>query len=135
MRNKMCGLVVVAGWLVLVGPSAAHHAVQAEFNMAKIQEFTGVLTRIAIINPHPRWYFDIKKSDGTITKFEVTAGGGATLLRAKGMIREFKLGETYRVTYAPSWSGKPTGRLRDIYFSDGRVVTIFHADPQNPNDN
>jgi hypothetical protein len=135
MKWKICGLFVMAGMLAMAAPSTAHHAVQAEFNMAKIEEFSGVLTRVAFINPHPRWFFDVKNPDGTITKFEVTAGGGAGLLRAKSMVRDFKIGETYRITYAPAWSGRPIGRLRDIYMPDGKVITIFHADPANATDN
>jgi hypothetical protein len=135
MTGKIFGLLAVTAWLALAAPTAAHHAVQAEFNMAKIEEFSGVLTRVAFINPHPRWFFDVKNPDGTITKFEVTAGGGAGLLRAKSMVRDFKIGETYRITYAPAWSGRPVGRLRDIYMPDGKVITIFHADPANATDN
>ena len=134
MKWKICGLFALAGMLATVVPSVAHHAVQAEFNMAKIQEFTGVLTRVAFINPHPRWFFDVKDAKGTITKFEVTAGGGAGTLRAKGMLRAFKIGATYKITYAPAWSGKPIGRLRDIHMPDGTVITIFHANPNDPND-
>jgi hypothetical protein len=135
MTWKIGGLLVLAIWFTLVAPPAAHHAVQAEFNMAKIQEITGVLTRVAFINPHPRWFLDVKNPDGTVTKYEMTAGGGAGTLRAKGMLRAFKVGATYKITYAPAWSGKPYGRLRDIYMPDGKVITIFHADPNNPNDN
>ena len=45
-------------------PAVAHHALQAEFDTAKRGEFTGTLTKFALINPHVRWFFEEKKPDG-----------------------------------------------------------------------
>jgi hypothetical protein len=114
-------------------PSVAHHALAAEFDFQKRGEFTGTLTKFAIINPHVRWYFDVKKPDGTMTKWELTAGSPSTL-RANGLLRIFTTGTTYKVTYMPARNGDPVGRVIDFIFPDGRVITLFHQDPNNPND-
>ncbi|MGH2399479.1 MAG: DUF6152 family protein, partial [bacterium] len=116
-----------------VAPALAHHALQAEFDTTKRGEFTGSLTRFALINPHVRWFFDVKKPDGTIEKWEVSAAGAGPI-RAAGLARAFKIGDTYRVTYAPARNGSKVGRVVDFFFPDGRKVTLYHENANNPND-
>jgi hypothetical protein len=131
--------VTIAGLVVLGGalrpaPLVAHHAIQAEYDMEKTGSFTGTLTRFAMINPHVRWFFDEKKPDGTIVKWEMS-GAGPGALRAAGLVRIFVVGQVYDVTFAPGRSGAHVGRVRTMKFPDGRVVTLFHEDPQNPLNN
>ena len=119
--------------LTLVGvltspPALAHHAIQAEYDMGKAAAFTGVLTRFAMINPHCRWFFEEKKSDGTTVKWEM-AGAGPGALRAAGLVRIFEVGTTYQVTFSPARNDEHVGRVRTMTSPDGRVVTLFHEDP------
>ena len=133
MRLRTYGFIMMVALFLSAIPALAHHALQAEFDTAKRGEFTGVLTRFALINPHCRWYFDVKKPDGTIAKWEVTAGGAGPV-REAGLARAFKAGETFRVTYAPARNGANVGRVVDLIFSDGRKVTLYHENANNPND-
>jgi hypothetical protein len=128
----MLGLAAAVGLFVTAVPAIAHHALQAEYDTTKRGEFTGVLTRFALINPHVRWFFDVKNPDGTITKWEM-AGAGPGVLRQNGLTRIFKEGDTYKVVYAPARNGANVGRAVNFTFPDGRVVTLFHEDPNNPN--
>ena len=131
MRLRTVGLAIA---LVLGAiPSLAHHALQAEFDTTKRVEFTGTLTRFALINPHTRWFFDVKKPDGTTTKWEVSAAGAGPIRQA-GLARAFKVGDTYKVTAAPARNGANSGRVIDFKFPDGRVVVLYHENPDNPND-
>ena len=131
MRLRTFGLA----FALLLGaiPSLAHHALQAEFDTTKRVEFTGTLTRFALINPHTRWFFDVKKPDGTTTKWEVSAAGAGPIRQA-GLARAFKVGDTYKVTAAPARNGANSGRVIDFKFPDGRVVVLYHENPDNPND-
>ncbi len=135
MLRKALGLVAIVALSLTAAPkpAVAHHALAAEFDFAKRGEFVGTLTKFAIINPHVRWYFDVKKPDGTVVKWELTAGSPSTL-RDNGMLRIFTTGTTYKVTYMPARNGDPVGRVIDFIFPDGRTVTLFHQDPNNPND-
>ena len=135
MKNGRSGTVVAAfvAVLLMVGlvtvlPVAAHHAIQAEYDMNEIGSFTGTLTRFAMINPHVRWLFEETKPDGTTEQWEM-AGAGPGALRAAGLVRIFKVGEVYEVTFAPAFDGSNLGRVRQMTFPDGRVVTLFHEDP------
>ena len=134
MRRTFFGCLLLVTTLFLVAaPLAAHHALQAQYDTSKRGTFTGVLTRFALINPHVRWFFDVKGADGTVTQWEVT-GAGPQALRANGMTRIFVAGDTYKVVYAPARDGSNLGRVVTFTFADGRVVTLFHEDPNNPND-
>ena len=73
------------------------------------------------------------KPDGTIDKWEVSAAGAAPIRQA-GLARVFKVGETYKVTAAPARNGSKSGRVVDFKFPDGRVVVLYHENPDNPND-
>jgi hypothetical protein len=133
MRLRNYGLGTAVALLLSVTPALPHHALQAEFDTTKRGEFTGTLTRFALVNPHVRWFFDVKKPNGTIEKWEVAAAGAGPI-RAAGLARAFKLGDTYRVTYAPARNGANVGRVVDFFFPDGRKVTLYHENANNPND-
>lgn len=138
MTSSRIYVIVVAcvAGVALVGlftalPASAHHAIQAEYDTSKTESFTGLLTRFAMVNPHVRWFFDEKKPDGTVVKWEMS-GAGPGALRAGGLVRMFEVGTTYKVTYAPAWSRPTLGRLRTLTAPDGRVITLFHEDPTSP---
>jgi hypothetical protein len=133
MRLRTYGFGVVVALVLSAVPALAHHALQAEFDTTKRGEFTGTLTRFALVNPHVRWFFDVKKPDGTVIQWEVSAAGAGPIRQA-GLARAFKLGDTYRVTYAPARNGANVGRVVDFFFPDGRKVTLYHENANNPND-
>ena len=133
-KGYVVGSVLVAA-LMMVGlvtapPAAAHHAIQAEYEMSKTGSFTGTLTRFAMINPHVRWFFEETKADGTKVEWEMS-GAGPGALRAAGLVRIFQVGTTYDVTFAPAKNGANVGRVRTMKSPDGKVVTLFHEDPTN----
>ena len=130
ISRSVVALVGVAA-LSTTAPATAHHAIQAEFDTNKTEEFTGELTRFAMVNPHVRWFFDVKEPDGTISKWELS-GAGPGVLRELGMARIFIIGDTYRATFAPARNGSKLGRVRTFTFKDGREVTLYHKDPNNP---
>ena len=133
MRLRTYGFGVFVALFFSAIPALAHHALQAEFDTTKRGEFTGTLTRFALINPHVRWFFDVKKPDGSVEQWEVTAAGAGPIRQA-GLARAFKVGDTYRVTYAPARNGAKVGRVVDFIFPDGRKVTLYHENNNNPND-
>lgn len=129
--KKYAAVLVLVGLTAISGspaPAAAHHAIQAEFDTKKTEEFTGVLTRFAMVNPHVRWYFDVRKPDGTVEQWQLTASGPGPM-REAGLAKIFKVGDTYHCTFAPAFNGANVGRLRTMTFPDGRKVTLFHEDP------
>ena len=127
-------LIALGVALVTAPPAGAHHAITAEYDMSQTKGFTGVLTRFALINPHCRFFFEETKADGTKVAWEMS-GAGPGALRAAGLVRIFKAGDTYEVTFAPVKNGANVGRVRTMKGPDGKVITLFHEDPTNPLNN
>lgn len=139
MTSKILARAVFAAALAAAAAAvparvSAHHAIQAEFDLAKTGSFKGKLTRFALINPHVRWFFEETKPDGKVVKWEMT-GAGPGALRAAGLVRMFETGKMYDVTFAPAHNGGTVGRVRTMKGEDGKVVTLFHEDPNNPLNN
>lgn len=130
-RSAWGVLVLVVAGLLTAPPAGAHHAIIAEYEMSVTKAFTGVMTRFAVINPHVRWFFVETKPDGTKVEWEMS-GAGPGALRAAGLMRIFKVGQPYEVTFAPVKSGANVGRVRTMKGPDGKVITLFHEDPTNP---
>ena len=127
-------LAAIVIGLAMTQPAAAHHAIQAEYEMSETRSFTGVMTRFAMINPHVRWFFEETKPDGTKVAWEMS-GAGPGALRSSGLVRIFQVGEVYEVTFAPAKNGANVGRVRTMKGPDGKVITLFHEDPTNPLNN
>ena len=130
---KAWKLLIILG-LLMTQPAIAHHAIQAEYDMAKTGSFKGTMTRFAMINPHCRWFFEETKPDGTKVMWEMS-GAGPGALRAAGLVRIFQIGSAYEVTFAPAKNGANVGRVRTMTGPDGKVITLFHEDPTNPLNN
>ena len=126
-------LLIIAA-VLMTQPAIAHHAIQSEYEMGKTGSFKGVMTRFAMINPHCRWFFEETKPDGTKVMWEMS-GAGPGALRAAGLVRIFQVGAAYDVTFAPAKNGANVGRVRTMTGPDGKVITLFHEDPENPLNN
>ena len=80
---------------------AAHHAVQAAFDQDDHATLTGVLTKVLWINPHVRWFLDVKDDSGKVTTWTIS-GAGPNGFRDIGISGRdvFKTGETYTAIVA-----------------------------------
>ena len=66
--NRTCTWVLagcLAG-LASVGTVYAHHAASAQYDVEKMIQFKGVLTKVEWVNPHAHMSFDVKGNDGKI---------------------------------------------------------------------
>ena len=127
MKIKIPGVLAMIATILVAIPVSAHHTIQAQYDTTKRAEFTGTLTKFSLVNPHVRWFFDVKGPDGKVVKWEVTAVGPKAL-RQGGVESSFVAGETLKVVYAPARDGSHTGRVVSFTFPDGRVVDLGTTD-------
>ncbi len=74
--------VAAAITLAFAGAAQAHHGF-GQFQMDKVTEYSGTLTRFELVNPHSYLYFDTIKPDGT--KFSMRCEmRAATLIKRSG---------------------------------------------------
>jgi hypothetical protein len=129
MNYKICAALAV---LALAAPVWAHHSVQAEFDLDKPFNVSGVVTKVEWINPHSYLFLDVKDATGKVKHwaFEM-AGPGA--LRKAGLSRAdrggLKAGDNITINGVLAKDGTDSGLIRDIKLPDGRVFTIWTDDP------
>src|SRR5438067_13627291 len=95
--KKLFVLLAIVAVSLAAKPAVAHQPLQAEFDTANRGEFTGTLTKFAMINPHVRWLFDVKKADGTMDNWEITCPRPQAL-RSNGMTRIRQVAQTRKVS-------------------------------------
>ncbi len=98
MIGKRCSFLVVAlGCFGVAGTAFGHHSFSAEFSRDLPIEVSGIVSKVEWMNPHARFYVDVKSDDGSTANwnFELTT---PNLLMRKGWTRNsLKVGDTVTV--------------------------------------
>jgi hypothetical protein len=130
MRYKVIGAMA---FLALAAVSAsAHHAVQSVFDFKKPVNVTGVLTKVAFINPHSYVSLDVTDTNGKVVSwtFETLAIGS---LRKHGMSKAdqggLRIGEQVSITGVQAADGTNYGFMQTMTLPGGRVVDVRTNDP------
>ena len=113
-------------------PLAAHHSVQAQFDLEKPIQLNGTVTKVEWINPHSYLFIDVKDASGKVKKWAFEMAGPGALRRA-GLSRAdrggLKPGDAITVNGVLAKDGTDSGLVKTITMSDGRVFTIWTDDP------
>lgn len=106
-------------------PVAAHHAVNAQFDVTKNVALTGVLTKVELINPHSYIHFDVKGTNGKVVNWSIETGAPGALKRAGLSVRDaLKAGQTYKIVVSPARNGTATGLMSAITLPDGKSFSF-----------
>ena len=116
--------------LLVFGASAAfaHHAVQAQFDVDEVQSFTGTMTQVELINPHPYFHLDVETADGQIVNWSIESVA-LNALRRMGLIKELQVGLEYTVEYHPARNGETLGLMTAITLPSGNRLLMRTQDP------
>ena len=120
---------LLALFSLILGASAAtaHHAVQAQFDVDDVQSFTGTMTQVELINPHPYFHLDVETPDGIVNwSIESVA---LNALRRMGLIKQLVVGQEYLVEYHPARNGETIGLMTAITLPDGNRLLMRSVDP------
>jgi len=122
VRHSLSGLCVVAALLASSGAAVAHHGA-ATFDTGKTLVLEGVVTEWVWANPHCFLKFDVKGSDGTVRTWTTETSNPSDMVNRGWNRRSFNPGDRVTVTVEPVKSGSPVGRLLEVAFPDGRVLS------------
>jgi hypothetical protein len=103
IRRGLFGILLLA----CATPAFAHHG-SGSFDLTKSVTFTGVLTKIELINPHSWLYFEVKEADGKMSKHRCEMRSSHVLRRSGWSNDLFPVGQP---RCAASWR-RPTWRKR-----------------------
>ena len=122
MRAKWAILSAAAGLLVPAAPVLAHHSFAAEYDAAKPTTITGTVTKVEWMNPHARFYVDVKDADGKVTNWNFELGAIPVLLKQGWTRNSLKVGDQVTVQGSLAKDGSNTANARKVTLADGRRV-------------
>src|SRR5437879_3578912 len=130
MRTKTGFLI--AGFLLSAALLFAHHAFNAEFDASKSMRWVGTVTKVEWMNPHARFYIDVKDENGTVTNWNFELGSPLQL-RRQGWTRDsLKVGDQITVDGYPAKDGAKMASAKKIILAYGRSGFSESPSDRNP---
>ena len=130
MKVKLALLVAGLG-LTAALPVLAHHSFAAEYDQAKPVKLTGTVTKVEWMNPHARFYIDVKE-DGKVTNWELELGSPNGLMRQGWTRNSMKNGDEVVVNGYLAKDGSKMANARTVNLSDGRKLFAGAASDGGP---
>ena len=115
-------LVTVCGLFCCSVPLMAHHSFAAEYDSTKKITITGAVTKVEWMNPHARFYVDVKDDSGKVTSWNFELGAIPTLLKQGWKKDSLKAGDQVTVEGSRNKDGSNTANARTVTLPDGRKV-------------
>jgi len=122
MKARLIVVLAGAGLLIWTGPILAHHSFASEYDSDKPVELKGVVTRVEWLNPHARFYIDVKDEKGQVTNWNLELASPNVLVRAGWTRTSLKVGDQITVNGAMAKDGSKMANARAVVLADGRRV-------------
>ena len=125
-------LALGAALLIAAAPAMAHHSFAAQYDNTKPIVLTGKITKLEWMNPHARFYVDVRDDKGTVTNWEFELGNLNALIRAGWKRDSLKSGDVVTVDGFLARDGSPLVNATSVIMSDGRKVFAGSAQTAVP---
>ena len=123
MKAKLLAVIVAGlGLLLCTVPMLAHHSFAAEYDSAKPVTLTGTVTNVEWMNPHARFYIDVKDEKGEMANWELELGSPNGLMRQGWTRNSLKKGDQVTITGSLAKDGSKLANARTVKLADGRSV-------------
>ena len=132
MKAKFYVLVAGLGLLGSAGTVLAHHSFTAEYDASKPISLTGTVTKVEWMNPHARFYIDVKDDAGKVTNWELELGSPNALMRLGWTRHSLKEGDQVTVEGSLAKDGSKLANARQVKLADGRKVFAGAASDGGP---
>jgi hypothetical protein len=130
MKNKF--VLLLAAMMMMATAAWAHHSFAAEYDSAKPVTLKGTVTKMEWMNPHARFYVDVKDESGKVTNWELELGSPNGLMRRGWTRNSLKPGDSVIVEGYLAKDGSSLANARQITLADGRKVFAGSSDDGGP---
>lgn len=130
MKSKSALLLV--GMMMMVTAAWAHHSFAAEYDSAKPVTLKGTVTKMEWMNPHARFYVDVKDESGKVTNWELELGSPNGLMRRGWTRNSLKPGDSVIVEGYLAKDGSSLANARNVTLADGRKIFAGSSDDGGP---
>ncbi len=123
MRITFLNLFAIGAGLILTSvPAFPHHSFAAEYDGTKPITLTGTVTKVEWMNPHARFYLDVKNDKGAVANWEFELGSPNGLMREGWTRNSLKIGDVVTVTGSLAKDGSRLANARKRHLS-GRYAS------------
>jgi hypothetical protein len=123
----MLGIALAAVGLCAV-PVLAHHSFAAQYDANKPITLKGAVTKVEWMNPHARFYIDVKDDGGKVTNWELELGSPNGLMRRGWSRNTLKIGDMVEVEGSLAKDGSKLANARAVKDAAGK--RLFAASSQ-----
>ena len=115
-------------------PAVAHHSFAAEFDRSKMVTLTGTVTKLAWVNPHARFYIDVKdEATGKVNNWDWELSSPNGLMRRGWTRNSLKQGDVVTVTGWLAKNAPHVANAQSVTLATGkRVFAGSSAENENP---
>jgi DNA/RNA endonuclease YhcR with UshA esterase domain len=128
--RTVAGVVGIFLALAAAGPAAAHHSFATQYDADQPVTLTGVVTKVEWMNPHARFYVDVKDDSGNVTNWNLELASPNVLTRNGWSRNSLKEGDQVTVEGSRARSGANMANARTVKLADGRQVFAREATEQ-----
>jgi hypothetical protein len=131
MKAKLLAVMVAGlGLLLCSVPMLAHHSFAAEYDSAKPVTLTGTVTNVEWMNPHARFYIDVKDEKGEVANWELELGSPNGLMRQGWTLKK---GDVVTISGSLAKDGSKLANARTVKLADGRQVFAGSSETEGKN--
>lgn len=110
------------GSLVATTPVFAHHSFNAQYDRAKPTVLKGIVKRVDWINPHARFFVEVKDASGKAVLWEIELSAPAGLMRQGWTRNSLKIGDEVTVNGSLAKDGSNLANATTVILANGKRV-------------